>query len=261
MNSWMISVVICIVITALTRAKRALTWSAALTADAMFFFLTGFGSLREALALVGMYLSVFVADLLFGKRAEAMTREIYGKTKARSFAQVMANGSAGCGCILLFHLTGKDAFLIGYYASIYEVMADSIASDVGVLSKKPPRDILTLQPVARGISGGVSPLGLGISGLVCMSAALVTGLILGLSPLETAIVAAVPWLGMLTDSVIGSCLQLHFRCPVCGLETEQQKHCGQETVVTRGWRWMTNSRVNLLCTLEAAALGVILAWL
>lgn len=261
MNPWMISIAVCAVITVLTRAKKALTLPAALTADAMLLLLTGLGSLREALALVGMYLIVFAADMLFGKQAEAMTKEIYGKTKARSFAQVMANGSAGCCCILLLYLTGKEAFLIGYYASIFEVMADSIASDVGVLSRKAPRDIVTLQPVSRGISGGVSPLGLGTSGLVCLSAALAVGLAAGLRPMQTAIVAAVPWLGMLTDSVMGSRLQLHYRCPVCGMETEQLRHCGQETVATRGLRWMTNSRVNLLCTLEAAVLGVLFTWL
>lgn len=260
MNQWIIAIAVCITITGLTRKKRALTWPAALTADVMLLWLTGFSSLKEALVLVGMYLTVFFADLLFGKQAESVTRDVYGTSKARSFSQVMANGSAGCICILLLYLTGEAAFRIGYYASIFEVMADSIASDVGVLSRKQPRDICTWKPVARGISGGVSPLGLLASGLLCVLAALLTGLRCECRPAETAIIAAVSYLGMLLDSVLGSCLQIHRRCSVCGIPTEQQMHCGQETVITGGCHFMTNGRVNLLCTSAAAFAGVLLAW-
>jgi uncharacterized membrane protein len=40
-----------------------------------------------------------------------------------------------------------------------EALADSVASDVGVLSKKDPISLCRFRPVPRGLSGGVSLLG------------------------------------------------------------------------------------------------------
>jgi uncharacterized membrane protein len=51
-------------------------------------------------------------------------------------------------------------------------LADTLASELGILSTSRPLHILTWQPVPKGTNGGVSYLGLGVSAL--------GGLIMGL---------------------------------------------------------------------------------
>jgi len=137
-------------------------------------------------------------------------------------------------------------------------MADSIASDVGILSKGEPRDICTGKVVPRGISGGISALGSLASGGACLGLGLVTGLVLRLSWLQTAVVIWVPYCGMLLDSVIGSRIQVKYRCRICGALTEKTIHCDTPTVVCGGIRSIRNSTVNFLCTVFAAILGSLL---
>ena len=45
----------------------------------------------------------------------------------------------------------------------------------------------------------------------------------------------------------------------CERETEQVVHrCGTRTVEAGGWPWLTNDRVNLLCSLVGAAVALAL---
>ena len=258
---FLVGLVLAIAIAVLTRKKKALTWGAVLTAGGMLLFISCLSSWVESLFLVGMYMSVFVVDAIFGKKMESATKDIHEKGGIRNYKQILANGSAGCVCILLYKICGESVFLIAYYASIFEVMADSIASDVGVLSKRPPRDICTWKVVARGISGGVSVLGLMASGVACMVAGLVTGLALKLEMMEILLIIVAPYMGMIVDSVIGSLMQVKYVCPVCGISTEKKEHCGTKTVISGGCKKLSNSMVNFICTVLAAFIGCLLAFL
>ena len=242
------------VLTLVTRAKKALTWPAVLTADAMILLISWLSSVREAAFLIAMYVVVFAVDLVFHSGSGSIKK----KGGTRRFSQIMANGTAGCVCILLYALLEAPAFLIGYYCSIYEVLSDSIASDVGVLSKREPRDICTGKVLPRGISGGISLLGSVSSGAACLGMGLVTGLVLELSAPQTATIIAVPYCGMLVDSIIGSLIQVKYRCSVCGALTEKQIHCGAPAVICGGRRSINNSTVNFICTVLSAVLGTVI---
>ena len=253
-----ITLVLALMITIVTRKKNALTWAAVLTADAMLIFITYMCGLLPSIALLGMYLTVFLVDLLFGKKRECITKEVYGKSSTRGIYQVLANGAAGCICIFLYHFTKSNAWMVAYYASIFEVMADSIASDIGVLSKKPPRDICTWKEIPRGISGGVSALGMMASALACVIGGGIIGVSAEMKAVDIMIVIIVPFMGMIIDSVIGSKMQVKFICRVCGISTEQKTHCGKDTRQTGGWLRMCNGTVNFICTIVTAILGYIL---
>src|SRR5205823_13504698 len=112
--------------------------------------------------------------------------------------------------------------LVGALAT---VNADTWATEVGMLSRRPPRLVTTLRRVPAGPSGGVTPLGtlaglLG-AGLVGAGAALrAPSLAPGRSGrsgrfgiLGRAIVAGVS--GSLGDSLLGATLQAPYRCPAC----------------------------------------------
>lgn len=253
-----ITIVLALLIMVITRRKNALTWPAALTADAMLIFITYMSGLMQSLALLGMYLAVFLVDLLFAKKRECITKEIHGKSGTRGIYQVLANGAAGCVCIFFYYNTKVNAWMLAYYASVFEVLADSIASDVGVLSKKPPRDICTWKVIPHGISGGISALGVLASAAACMISGTIIGAAAKMKAADVLIIAAVPFLGMLIDSVIGSRMQVKYACEVCGISTEQKIHCGKSTRQTGGLLKMSNGSVNLICTIAAAILGYVL---
>lgn len=255
----LVAVILAVFITVVTRVKKALTWPAVLTADGMLIFITCMSSLREAMALLGMYLAVLAVDVIWGKKSEHATKDVLGKGGTRSIKQVLANGLTGTICIFLYNITGKEALLIAYYASIFEVMADSIASDVGVLSKRPPRDICTGKIVPRGISGGVSVLGLLSSGLVCIIGGLIAGIMSRIPVVYIFIIILTPYFGMLADSVIGSLVQVKYRCSVCGIRTELREHCGKKTVIAGGISRISNGMVNFICTVLSATAGFVFA--
>ncbi len=250
-----IAVIVAVFIVAVTRIKNALTWPAAVTASIMLVFITWESGLLEGMSLVGMYLVVFIVDMIFGKKMDRATKDIQGKGGIRGIKQVFANGAAGCICIFLYGVTGLLAFRIAYYAAIFEVMADSIASDVGVLSKGQPIDICTWKKVSTGISGGVSVLGLSASAAACIVAGAVTGVLLDEGIKYIGIITLAPYLGMLADSVIGSLMQVKYTCSVCGIQTEMKEHCGRPTEVSGGCKKISNSMVNTICTVISAAVG------
>lgn len=71
------------------------------------------------------------------------------------------------------------------------------------------------------------------------------------------LVAALGSLGCLFDSVLGSRIQVKYRCPVCGALTERDRHCGVPGRVERGWHRVNNDTVNLLSNLFAAVLAIL----
>ncbi len=73
--------------------------------------------------------------------------------KKRAVENVLGNGLVP----LIFALGGN---LAGFSASLASVTADTLSSEIGVLSKSPPVSILDLKTqVKRGANGGVSRLG------------------------------------------------------------------------------------------------------
>ena len=118
-------------------------------------------------------------------------------------------------------------------------------------------DICTFREVGVGLSGGVSGAG---SAAAALGAALIAALCLlfpGADGKAALLVAAFGFLGCLFDSVLGSRIQVKYRCPVCGALTEREHHCGVPGRVERGWRRVNNDTVNLLSNLFAAVLAIL----
>ena len=140
-------------------------------------------------------------------------------------------------------------------------LADSMASELGVLSKRPPRDILTLRPVEKGLSGGVSPLGLGASLLGAAIIAAICAALWGMGPGMFLAVTAAGFFAALCDSILGSAVQAKYRCPVCGVLTEKPWHCGMDGTVERGFRFVNNNAVNFCNNLIGAGAALALYFL
>lgn len=238
--------------------KKALTVPAAILAWALALLITACGWLNAFWVLAAVFLCTLLAGKLSGAAGKAVGEKLHAKTGKRDAVQVLCNVAVGAAMMLLFDRTKQRCFLWAYGGAMAASLADSMASELGVRSTRPPRDILSWKPVEPGISGGVTLLGLGASAL---GALIIAGLSLrlrGAAPSILPDVAAAGFFAALCDSVLGSAVQAKYRCGVCGALTEKRCHCGVPGRVERGLPWVGNDAVNLLNNLIGAlgALGL-----
>jgi len=230
---------------------RALTVAGAVAATgigAIVLFATGWSG---GTVLIGYFLlgtAVGRATGLPGDGVEA-------KGETRDHWQVLANGGpATLGSLAELITPGLGFWLLAI--SLSASAADTVATGIGRLSVRAPRDILRWRPVPAGTSGGVtlfgSSAGIAAAALISLLAAVARPeLSRGLYPAATVIGV----LGMAIDSVLGAGLQSRFRCRRCGRATERRRHCGLAAEHQKGWRWLDNDGVNALSTAAAALLG------
>ena len=216
------------------------------------------GSFGCFTVLVSSFLIIAVVGKLTKKRSAPITAGMHEKDGARDAVQVLANGLPAVLCAFLFFLTEEQGFAFAYFVAIGEALSDSLASDVGVLSKAAPRDILTLQRVARGTSGGVSLLGTLAAFTGAVFAATVSVFFYGFSPVSMLLIVLLTMAGVFLDSLLGARLQCRRQCQICGKPTEKTVHCGKETAAVGGIRLLNNDAVNLISNLTATALAAAL---
>lgn len=207
--------------------------------------------------LMTFFLSSTALSRLRSPAKEAAT-SLQEKGSARDAVQVLANGGVPAAAALLWLFTRDGAALVAFVAALAAANADTWAGEIGMLSSKRPRSIITMKPVRTGQSGGVTILGITaaaagagligvVAGLFSLAGAWVGKLsILGLC---TAIVAG--FAGSLIDSVLGTTLQARYVDPA-GSITER---VSAGNAPAGGVRWVTNDVVNLVSGLGAAGLA------
>ncbi|UCG01684.1 MAG: DUF92 domain-containing protein [Candidatus Heimdallarchaeota archaeon] len=148
-----------------------------------------------------------------------------------------------------------DPFFIGVFAAFAVHTADTWATEIGILSKSPPRLVTNIrQKVDPGTSGGItfygscaSLLGASLIAAVYLLFAIITSLL----SIETIIffflIAIGGFLGSIIDSIEGAAIQGIYYCNDCKKETETNPHkrCGNETILHRGIQQINNDFVNL----------------
>ena len=240
----------------ITVKKEALTVPAALEAQLLILASCWFGKWFGLTYLLVAYFSIALIDRVLKKKTTDIFSQINKKHGARDHIQVAANGLAAFVCILCYRFTDHRAFLIGFAVAIAQALADSVSSDVGVLSKGEPVSICRFKPVPRGLSGGVSLLGT-LAGLgACIFCALIYFLFLW-DGFGAFCIVAFAFIGCLLDSIVGDLLQEKFQCPVCGSLTEKTVHCHTPTTHVSGIRHLDNCMVNLVCNCLSALLAVL----
>jgi uncharacterized protein (TIGR00297 family) len=242
---------------------------AVLTGTATF----AFGGLAWGVLLILFFGTSSALSRLGGRDSrKQQAARAFAKGGRRDLGQALANGGiAGALAVAAAAApTGWQVpFFAAYVGSLAAVTADTWATELGVLSRRPPRLITTGQAVPSGTSGGVSMLGLG--GAV-LGMALIGLAAWGLAALWPAhgltvagawlLVAALAggFLGATIDSLLGATVQRVYWCPTCAKETERRIHtCGTPTVPLKGRSWVDNEVVNLVCAFTGAVGGLIAA--
>jgi uncharacterized protein (TIGR00297 family) len=242
--------------------------------------LTGSGALAaaaigSAAALAGvdwmlLLLTFFASSVLLGRLGRDTKRsrsaEVIEKSGARDATQVLANGAlfggaatvavSQSGVPLMSGCTGTAPLITAIgLGALAAATADTWGTEIGMLSRTPPRSILTWKPLEPGMSGGVSLLGLTATVVGAVSLALLAWL-LGWSRATTAAAAIGGIAGATTDSVLGASFQQRRRSLATGRMTERQTDDrGEATVLDGGLAWLDNDGVNFAATVIGASVA------
>jgi len=187
------------------------------------------------------------------------------KGGVRSWPNTLANGSIAGIAAVAEILTHQDIFIVAFLGSVAAAMSDTVATEIGLLSKSKPRLIVNLKKyVEPGTSGGITLVG----EIACLvSAVIITaiGTSLGVisgsyRTLSAAAIAVVGGAIIATnfDSLLGGTIQGKNRCTVCGARTEALTHHGVATASVSGKRMIDNNAVNLIATFAGAVVSVVL---
>lgn len=241
---------------------RSLSRSGAFAAAILGTIVFGLGGYGHTVILMAFFLSSSLLSVIFGKQKSSVN-EKYAKGSRRDTGQVLANGGiAGISVILGAIYPEQQIFWGIYCAALAAANADTWATELGVLSKVPPRLITTFQKVEMGTSGGITWIG-------SISAIAGACLIAIVAEIFHSGAAALVWItlagciGAFIDSWLGASVQAMYYCETCHKDTEKHPFhsCGTETYLIRGWKWLDNDWVNTFCTLSAVAAMILFYYL
>ncbi|HUI86616.1 MAG TPA: DUF92 domain-containing protein [Nitrososphaerales archaeon] len=184
------------------------------------------------------------------------------KGGARNWPNILANGGLASVFAVAEFTIGGSVFAVLFLGAIATAAADTVATELGLLSRSRPKLITSPSTtVSPGTSGGVTLLGFGgamlASGVIGVMAVLL-GIISNPVPVF-AVCLFGGVVGAVFDSLLGAVVQRRGYCVVCHRWTESLKHCGEPTVRTGGAPFVENNVVNLLATLGGAVGALALA--
>ena len=250
------------VIAAMALWRNSLSPSGAVGALVIGTLTFGFGGPRRGLLMV-LFFVTSSALSHFGKEQKRAASEKFAKGSRRDLGQVMANGGIAALLATLSTFLPWPGWMPLYIGVLASVNADTWATELGTLGKRPPWLITTGQVVESGTSGGISPLGtlaslmggaiIGVTaGAFFAELSWVTGLLIG---------AIVGSLASSFDSLLGATVQGIYHGSHCHKTTEASVHrCGRRTHLLSGWTWLNNDLVNLFAS-TAGGLAALALWL
>ena len=235
-------------------------WLGAIVTGTLTF---GFGGWTWGLTLIAFFVTSSALSHFRQLQKQRLAGEKFEKGGRRDLFQTLANGGAGALLALSYGLSGHPPGLLAIFVGVMAtVTADTWATEIGVLSPRPPRMVTTGRVVEPGTSGGVTAYGLGASAA--------GGLLIGAVALLLARAELGGWLawlpfaavlgglsGSVADSLLGATVQLIYRTPA-GKETERAiGRDGTPNCRLRGWSWMNNDMVNFLSSLAGGAVALV----
>lgn len=244
------------------------------------------GGLTWAILLVAFFVTSSGLSH-YRSRAKEPLAEKFQKGHRRDLGQVLANGGWAALLALAYGISPQPFLFFAFIGAIATVTADTWATELGVLSARPPRLIINGRVVAVGTSGAVTLLGT----LVALAGAIFVGLVASFEPIWRS--AANVWWGLplidipvfismwrfsavtfivpaalgglagaLFDSLLGATVQAIYFCDADQKETESRIHrCGRVAQLLRGWAWLDNDGVNFLASIFGSAIATMCYWL
>ncbi|HEY7079901.1 MAG TPA: DUF92 domain-containing protein [Nitrososphaeraceae archaeon] len=248
-----------IALTVVAYRINAIDVSGVIAAVPIGFITLFFGGVTWFLALLSFFLiaSYFTKHKYEQKELAGFSEKNRG---ARGWASVLANGGLPAFFAIIYHFAANNnLYLFFFSGSLAFALADTIATEVGLLSKSTPRSIISGKPILRGHSGGVTLRGenAALAGTVVIGT--ICGLFFSIDASQfIVILVACIISGMLStnlDSALGETLQCKYRCTVCNKYSESRiVHCDVVTIQHTGLKFVDNNMVNVISSLIGAGL-------
>ena len=258
-ENYIVPILMTPVIIVLAYKKKALTVSGIIAAIAIDFVVSLSLGNSGFVMLLAFFIGGIVVDKI-KKKSEKTGQNIEKRGDCRDHVQVLANAFVPSLCAVLYAFTFEKLYLIAFVAALAEALADTTASGIGAFSKR-VFDPFRMRACTPGISGGMSWLGTVSSALAALLMSCLAYLLDILSINGAVIVFASAFIGGIFDSMLGSLIQVKYRCPKCSRIVEREEHCGESCVRHSGLPFVTNDMVNLFSTLFASLLSILLYFL
>lgn len=148
-EEWAIVLVVLVFVLALILRKKLLKPTAVATGLITALFVAWRGGIHS-----------FLAIILFFLIGEFVTRMIRNKYSHKPHATRSTSNIVGnIGPAIIALAINPTPFNVMFFASLSAAFADTLSSEIGVLSREQPVMITTLKPVQAGTDGAVSSLG------------------------------------------------------------------------------------------------------
>ncbi len=241
MTTLLLGFTISTIIALLAFAKKSLSESGALAAifvGTVIYFTLGWFAF--------LYLIVF-----FGSATALNVLDDNSEPSQRNALQVLANALLATLFAVLYAFTDQSIYIFLYFLSVAASASDTWASDVGKLSKRLPRNLLTWRMMQTGLSGGVTLLGFIASMFASALFALLAWIALG----DVTLVVYL-WLFATLASIIDSALGVvQVKYLREGKITEDRRDGAKRH---SGIAWLNNNLVNILSNALTIGLFVVL---
>jgi len=246
--------------------RKSLDKSGVLGAIVCGTIIVGMGGWSWGLSLVYFFVSSSLLSSFRSREKAVVATDKFSKGSRRDLLQVAANGGLATFFALCYGFSRSPGMRrlaqSGFIGALATATADTWATELGTLSKTPPRLITNGKSIAPGTSGGITPLGMTASALGACSLGYFFWLVNGLCKSRSiapflAFISGIA--GSCFDSFLGATSQAMYFCPTCKTETEQHiHHCGTRTQFLRGIQWMNNDVVNCIATAIGSFVAIIM---
>ncbi len=253
-----IGVILAFAVAYISYRVRFLSSSGAIATFLLASVISGLGGIKWSVPILTFFILSSILSKL-RKRRNAAVEFFFEKSGVRDHFQVLANGGLGGVLIILYSIQQCELYYLIYLASLSAVCADTWATEIGTWKKNNTYNILNLQTIEQGSSGGISIIGsmgalagsitITLSGIVWIEISYIQYVILILSA---------GLLGSFFDSILGATVQEQYKCSVCKKVTEKQIHCGIQADHFKGYSWINNDMVNFFSGLSGALIIIIL---
>jgi uncharacterized protein (TIGR00297 family) len=253
------AVIIALAISFLARRSGSLT-NGGVVAAAGIGVLALLAGWSWGLLLIAYFLSSSALSRFGDREKQKLNAAIVEKGGARDGVQVLANGA-------VFGVAALFVMLQPTYGTRWQALgagalaasaSDTWATEIGTLFGGRPRSIVHWRPVPRGMSGGVTVIGM----LAALAGAAFVALIaagLRWPPRVALFALAGGFVGSTLDSLLGAMLQSRRWCHACRAVTERAVHdCGAATVRAGGIPGFGNDAVNFVSGLVGGLLALLM---